>query len=141
MMKQGLAAFAVLCATGCTNTIYEAHFAQPSQLVKISEAATRAPFIKCHMPDGRVFVLERWSIEEGAGTITGRGLEYTANRERRGSPHAITLSLTDVALLETNRPYDVDVGTGSVVGLAIGTGASFAMTIVCLTNPQACFGR
>ena len=140
-MRRGIAALALLCATGCTRTIYEAHFAPPKELVKLSEAATRSPFVKCHMPDGRVYVLERWSVEEGAGTITGHGIEYTANRERVGTPREITLSMTDVALLETNRPYDVDVGTGSVVGLTIGTGASFAMTIVCLTNPRACFGR
>ncbi len=139
-MKRGIAALSLVLTTACTRTLYEAHFAAPTDIAKIAEAATRAPFIKCHMADGRVFVLERWSIEEGTNSIRGRGLEYGPNRVRVGGERNITLSLTDVALIETNRPYDVDVGTGSMIGMAIGTGASLALTVVCLANTKACFG-
>jgi uncharacterized membrane protein (Fun14 family) len=91
------------------------------------------------MPDGRVFVLEHWSIDEGAGVVAGFGLEYAANRSRIGSARQITLGLRDVALLETNRPYSVDVGTGSIVGLSIGSAASLALSLVCVANGRACF--
>ncbi len=139
-MQRGIAALAFISLTACSRTLYEAHFAPPSQIEKIAEPATRSPFIKCHMADGRVFVLEKWSIEEGTNTVRGHGIEYGANRARVGAPRDITLALGDIALIETNRPYDVDVGTASLVGMAVGTGASLAMTVVCLTNTKACFG-
>ena len=138
MARWGIA-LAALALTSCARTAYEAHFAKPDELVKITEAATRSPFLKCHMPDGRVFVLERWSIEEGTGLVEGWGLEYAANRARIGRPHEVTLALRDIALLETDRPYDVDVGTGPIVGMAIGSAASFALTLVCAVNARACF--
>ena len=133
-------ALAVLLSTvGCSRTIYEAHFATPSQIEKIAEAGSRSPFIKVHMPDGRVFVLERWSLEEGAGTIQGNGLEYSANRVVRGPARHVELKIDDVALLETNRPYDVDVGTGSIIAMIIGTTASVVFSIVCFAAGSVCF--
>ncbi len=128
----------VLATTSCTRTIYEAHFAPPGQLAKISEPASRAPFLKCHMPDGRLFVLQQWSIEEGTGLVDGVGIEYDAERNRKGEAHHQSLKLGDIALIETNRPYDVDVGTGSIVALTIGTGVSVIVSVACLAT-KACY--
>src|ERR1700690_3506555 len=132
--------FTFALATACSRTIYEAHFAEPAHLAKITEAASRSPFIKCHMADGRVIVLQKWSIEEGNGTVEGVGIEYTADRIAVTGVRPQSIKLADIALIETNRPYDVDVATGSLVALAIGTGASVALSIVCLTVNKACFG-
>ncbi len=140
---------AVACfalATSCSRTVYEAHFASPAQLSKITEAASRSPFIKCHMADGRVIVLEHWAIEEGTGIVDGFGIEYDADRHARSVAQHQQLALADVVLIETNRPYDVDIGTGSIVAMAIGTGVSLAVTAICLAPTggnsvnKACFG-
>ena len=139
MRLRGIVLAALLSTTGCTRTIYEAHFATPAQIEKIAEAGARSPFVKVHMPDGRVFVLERWSVEEGAGTIQGNGLEYSANRVVQGPARHVELKVEDVALLETNRPYQVDVGTGSVIAMIIGTTASVVFSIVCLAPGSVCF--
>ena len=130
-MRRFIVLAALLFMVGCSRTVYEAHFATPSQIGKITEAGTRSPFLKVHMPDGRVFVLERWSIEEGAGTVEGTGLEYDANRVVQGKAHPVFLNTSGVALFETSRPYDVDVGTGSVIAMIIGTTASVIFSIVC----------
>ena len=132
-MRGWALAAALLCAS-CSRTVYEAHFAPPAQLGKLTEAASRAPFIKCHMPDGRVFVLQDWSIEEGSGMVEGLALAYDADRNRVGNPQHVRLLLSDVALIETDRPYSIDVGTGPVVGMAIGTTISAAFTIGCLAS-------
>jgi hypothetical protein len=140
MRLRGIVLAMLLLGTlGCSRTVYEAHFATPSQIAKITEAGTRSPFIKVHMPDGRVFVLERWAIEEGAGTIEGTGLEYSANRVVQGRAHHVEMKLTDAALIETNRPYDVDVGTGSIIAMIIGTSASFVFSIVCFAAGSVCY--
>ena len=125
---------ALLLCTSCTRTVYEAHFAPPSQVGKLTEAASRAPFLKCHMSDGRVFVLQEWSIEEGAGTVEGFGIEYTADRDLVGDAHRHRLKLDEIALIETSRPYSIDVGTGSVISMIIGTTLSAGFTIGCLAS-------
>lgn len=129
----------LLTTVGCSRTVYEAHFATPAQIEKVTEAGTRSPFIKVHMPDGRVFVLERWAIEEGAGTIEGTGLEYSANRVVNGAARRVELKMSDVALVETNRPYDVDVGTASIIAMSIGTLASVVFSFVCFASGGMCF--
>ncbi len=138
-MVRGIVLAALLTTVGCSRTVYEAHFATPAQIGNITEAGARSPFIKVHMPDGRVFVLERWSIEEGAGMIEGNGLEYTANRVVRGPARHVALKTSDVALLETNRPYDVDVGTGSIIAMIIGTTSSFVLSVLCFAAGSVCF--
>lgn len=138
-MSRGIVLVALLSTVGCSRTVYEAHFATPAQVDKIAEAGARSPFIKAHMPDGRVFVLERWAIEEGAGTIEGVGLEYSADRVVKGPARRVELKMGDVALLETNRPYDVDVGTGSIIAMVIGTTASFVFSIVCFAAGSVCY--
>ena len=138
-MRRGIAALALVTLTGCSRTLYESHFAPPSQVEKISEAATRAPFVKCHTADGRVFVLEHWSIEEGTSTVRGHGIEYGPDRARIGGARDMTLAFSDIALIETSRPYDVDVGTASVIGMAIGTGASLSLSFICVALGKTCF--
>ena len=138
-MFRGIVLAALLSTVGCSRTVYEAHFATPTQIGKITEAGTRSPFVKVHMPDGRVFVLERWSIEEGAGTIEGHGLEYSANRVVKGPARRVELKVDEVALLETNRPYNVDIGTGSIIAMVIGTTSSFVFSVVCLASKGMCF--
>jgi hypothetical protein len=131
----------LLALTSCSRTVYEAHFAPPAQIAKLAGPASRAPFIKCHMPDGRVFVLQQWSIEEGTGLVDGFGLEYDADRNPKASARRQSLKFDDIALIETNRPYSVDVGIGPVIALAIGTAVSVAVSAVCLAQhlclPQA----
>ena len=139
MRLRGIVLAMLLGTVGCSRTVYEAHFATPARVDTILEAGERSPFIKAHMPDGRVFVLERWAIEEGAGTIDGVGLEYSADRVVNGPPRHVALKMTDVALLETNRPYDVDVGTGSIIAMIIGTTASFVFSIVCFAVGRVCY--
>jgi hypothetical protein len=123
-----------LASSACSRTVYEAHFAPPTQLVKLAGPASRAPFIKCHMPDGSVFVLQQWSIEEGTGLVDGFGIEYDADRNPKAQPRRQSLKFDDIALIETNRPYTVDVGLGPVIALGIGTAVSVAVSAVCLTQ-------
>jgi hypothetical protein len=48
------------------------------------------------------------------------------------------ITLSEVALFETNHPESVPRGEYAV--LAVVTAASLAVTAVCLSNPKACFG-
>ena len=119
---------------GCA-TVYRARFTPPAEAARVD---ADAPFLKCHMRDGWVYVLSaEWRIDTAAGRIDGHGLRYDMNRALvdRGDYH---LAIADVALFETNRPEQV-TNAGLVV-LGVATAASLALAAYCLTNPKACFG-
>jgi hypothetical protein len=95
----------------------------------------RSPFLKAHLLDGRVYVLSQWKVDEQSRTISGQGEMLGLNREVLATG-ALTVRLDEVALFETN----VVKQSPSVTALAVVTGASAAMTVVCATNPKTCFG-
>ncbi|HSQ63382.1 MAG TPA: hypothetical protein VLM85_09220 [Polyangiaceae bacterium] len=136
------AALAVSCVT-CGPTLYEPHFVPPKHLGRLEGELKDVPFLKCHMTDGRIFVLEDWKVDEAAGEVRGHGIEYDADRIKLGYTGNKTVPIHDVALFETNRPYE-GPGSGSVIAasivLAVATGASLALTAYCLSNTKACFG-
>ena len=105
---------------------------EPAQVATIDH---KSPFLKAHMRDGGVYILSPWSVDPTARTVSGQGERLDANRRSVGTG-AHLIALDSVALFETN----VVSTHGSVAALSIVTGASLALTALCLTNPKACFG-
>jgi hypothetical protein len=133
--RRGTAGIAALTATllACT-TIYRAKFTNPESAASLD---VQAPFLKCHMNDGSVYVLQRWTLDAPNRIVHGSGLLYGPQREvvQRG---AFNVAADDVALFETNYP-ETFVHEGYMV-LAVLTSASLVVTALCATNPKACFG-
>jgi hypothetical protein len=105
---------------------------EPAQVATIDR---KSPFIKAHMRDGAVYVLSPWSFDATARSVSGQGERLDANRTPVATG-AHVIPLDSVALFETN----VVSTHGSVAALAVVTGASLALTAMCLTTPKACFG-
>lgn len=111
---------------------------QQRLLVTPAEAKTldgRSPFLKAHLLNGRVYVLSPWKFDASTQTVSGPGELLGLNREVIAKA-TFTLPLDSVALFETN----VLKTSGSVSALAVVTGASATMTLICIANPKACFG-
>jgi hypothetical protein len=103
--------------------------------VKAELKATRDPFLKCHLWDGSVIVLQDYRLEGEA--VVGDGIRYDSTRAPVERRH-FTVPLTEVALFETNRPETVS--SARVPIMATVTVASAALTALCITAPKACFG-
>jgi hypothetical protein len=96
----------------------------------------RAPYLKVHLKDGRLYVLSDWRVDEQSRTVTGTG-EVLGPDRRVVYPtgeHSVTLDL--VALFETN----VVPRSDAMASLAVMTGISAAVTAGCIVMPKACFG-
>lgn len=120
--------------SSCTTRLWQAQFLSPKEEVVID---TEAPFLKCHTPKGEVYVLTDWEVHEQKRTVSGQGILYDTARQAK-SRGAFTLSFDEVALFETNRPELFQDSGAMVMGVL--TGASVALSVLCLTNPKACFG-
>jgi hypothetical protein len=132
IVATGLLALLVACHT----TAYQAKFTQPSEA--FAQLDETAPFLKCHLKDGRVFVFGKgWRVDSGAGEVRGEGIAYDLQRNA-GTRTSLHVALPDVVLFETNRPEAIPRDAFTV--LAVVTGVSLVVTAVCLSNPKACFG-
>jgi hypothetical protein len=123
-----------VAVSGCTRTEYRAEFKPPSRYQELNRSDQ---FLKCHMKDGGVYVLEHWDIPPNATFITGTGVLYDASRVQL-STGRLRVPLSDVELLETNDPKSVT--RSGVAVMAVVTGGSLAVTALCVANPKACFG-
>ncbi len=94
----------------------------------------KSPFLKAHMRNGDLFVLQKWS--GGAnGVVTGNGSHYNATRTLLASGD-FSLAIDSVAVFETN----VAVMSGAGAALTAFAVVTVAIAIACALNPKACFG-
>jgi hypothetical protein len=109
----------------------------PQSIPKLTKELkeSRDPFLKCHLWDGSVIVLENYRIE--GEEVRGNGIRYDSTRApvERAS---FRLAIKDVALFETNRPESV--ASARVPIMATVGFTSAALTALCITVPKACFG-
>ncbi len=134
MRSLAVVAAVALAASGCAPRHWRARFVAPADYAQVEAGA---PFLKAHLKDGGVVVLQDWRVDGAARVLTGTGIRYDVNRAEQGRD-AFSLPLDDVALVETNQPETV-LRSGLIV-MAVVAGASLVVTAACLTNPKACFG-
>jgi hypothetical protein len=95
----------------------------------------RSKFLKAHMLNGRIYILENWEVQSKIGLVAGNGILLGVNRDTL-QIGTFELPIDSVAIFETNRTNV----SGSVIAMSVITGASLAMTTFCIINPKACFG-
>jgi hypothetical protein len=91
--------------------------------------------LKAHLRDGGVYVLDNWHVDSGGAVVTGSGRQLDANRVivRSGT---LSVPVGSVALFELDRPAT----SGGVTALAMISGVTATIAVVCALNPKACFG-
>jgi hypothetical protein len=126
------AVLAVVLALGCGPTnidrdLYASH--------EVERLDTDSPFLKAHMRNGWVYVLENWRVEAETRRLRGEGELLDVNRKRLRTGE-FAVDVDSVALFETN----IVRQSGATAAMAVITGISVAMTAACIANPKACFG-
>lgn len=123
----------------CVNLLSScAVYTQKRELVEPTDSSSLnkdSEYLKAHVYNGGVYILNAWEVNSEEKTIIGAGVLLNQNREviGRGS---FEVPLDSVAIFETN----VNKLSGSVIAMSVITGASVALTIYCIANPKACFG-
>jgi len=115
------------------------------ELVAVENAMQLSPkseYLKVHMNDGTLYVLNSWNINGESRMIEGRGTYYNIRRnpvtQTSMAESDFLIYFDDIALLETN-----NVKKSSVAAIAAMSVVSIPHTflsIICLTDPKACFG-
>jgi hypothetical protein len=123
-----LLALAVM--TGCT-----VHHLERKTSPTLATVDQKAPFLKAHMKDGDVYVLDRWTAHDRDGYLEGDGNWLGADRHVAGKGH-FRIAFAEVAIYETNTIIE----SKQIASVAILTGLSLVGSALCIANPKACFG-
>lgn len=109
-------------------------------------ANSKNKFLKVHLKDGSLYVLNDWHTNNIDSTISGTGDFYDYKRNRisfkskdnytTGEP-VFQICYSDISLIETNllKNHLGNLAAITVVGVPLAI-----MSGYCLTNPKACFG-
>ncbi|WP_373520605.1 hypothetical protein [Aquiflexum sp.] len=102
-------------------------------------------FMKVHMMDGSVFILNFWFLDDGKNNLSGYGELLNIQRRvverrirtdnRNGIVDPFTFPLDDIALVETNDP-----GNSLGGGLGFTTALIGGVAVLCILSPKTCFG-
>ncbi len=103
--------------------------------IKAVQSSKEIPFIKLHMKNGDVYIFENWKIDQKENVVLGNGDHLDMNRQPIDQGE-FKLSINDVVLAETN----VIKSSAAVTALTFATVITGIFTVVCITNPKACFG-
>jgi hypothetical protein len=126
--------FPGLLTSGCAHKVVR-NIIPSENVSKLRAEANESSFLKVHMKNGQVYILQPWIADESTRTISGKGQVVDANRSQVTTGE-FQIPLDSVAMFETNdrRP------SSSVAVLSVITGLSAAVTVMCIANPKACFG-
>ena len=132
----------LIIISGCRPTKIIRNIEKPENYVK----GYKDDFLKIHMKDGSLYVLDSWKIKNLSRLISGTGKYYNYKRDIISSSQKkdhstgnklYNISWDDITLLETNqlKYHSGNLTTITIVGVPMAL-----LTIYCLTNPKACFG-
>lgn len=97
--------------------------------------STKSPTLKAHMKNGSVYIFSSWKVNDSTRTVIGNGDLYDFNRKNVGQDF-YTLFVDSVILFETN----VREPSSVITPMTLMTGISVVGSVICITNPKACFG-
>jgi hypothetical protein len=131
-VRSGLVLMLALAVLACAPKVVRRSLHDPADLAALDQ---NSPYLKAHLPDGGLYILSDWRVDESARRLAGAGVFLDARRDTldRG---LFDLAVDEVAIFESN----VLQISPALAPLTVVTGLSLALTIYCLNNPKACFG-
>ena len=125
----------LILSMGCALKVQEKALHRADDLATEEGLDGRSPWLKAHLPDGDLYLLSNWRVDESRRVIVGEGTWMDPRRDVIATGPFV-VPLDSVAIFESN----VIQTSPAVAGLTVLTVASLAMTVYCITNPKACFG-
>jgi hypothetical protein len=125
----------VVAGMGCSLKVQRKALHQTGDLETLQGLDGNSPWLKAHLPDGGLYLLSQWEIDESQREISGVGSRWNARRDLVAEG-PLAVSLDSVAIFESNILHT----SSAVAGLTVLSVVSAGMTVFCITNPKACFG-
>ncbi len=130
-LSAALLLISLLMVAGCGGNRLNRQVYLPSRAYAVDDPSK---FLKVHISNGDVFVLNNWKIDD-IGEVSGNGklFDYNRNLKREGN---FQIPINAVSLFETNLVKPPP----QIAPMAVVTAVSLGLTAFCIANPKACFG-
>lgn len=123
----------------CKNYYFRNNYNDANSVLHETKNLETKPFLKAHLKNGDICILEdTWQIDTLLNNVTGQGFMYDFNRLQKNQG-TLTINIDSVAIFETNTKL-LKPESSRITALSIMTGVDVIVSIICLTNPKACFG-
>jgi hypothetical protein len=123
----------------CKPYYFRDHYQTTNDLLLNTENTPSKPYLKAHLQDGKVYILtDSWAVDTARNQVNGNGSLYDVNRKLITSGQ-VSVPIDSVSIFETNKKLD-EVEKNTIAGLSVLAGLDVLLSVVCLTNPKACFG-
>jgi len=112
----------------------------PSLNQKVHMDSLKTAYLKVHVKDGSVYLLDCWELAKSNEFLSGTGKKFNYNRSliREGD---FEIPVTDIVIMETNNIQSIkSLDMDKYASLAVFTILNALGGIMCLSNPKACFG-
>lgn len=114
-------------------------YADHNQLIHDMESKKEKPFLKVHLKNGGVFIMENdWIFDSTGMVVIGNGKMYDFTRNEVQSKK-MEIHADTVALYETNKKIESNKNQ-RIASMAILTALDVVLGLVCIAQPKACFG-
>lgn len=127
-----------ICLCDCSARIVNTRNIYETPQLSSDSVRLENNYIKVHLTNGFLAVLNSWEIDDTEQLITGNGFYYNTNRETTSvNSTSMIFNYEDIVLVETNE-YK---GFNLISPLLMTVSTVFsAVTIPCIGNPKTCFG-
>ena len=128
----------VICLCDCSARIVNTRNVYETPQLSSDSVRLENNYIKVHLTNGFLAVLNSWEIDDKEQLITGSGFYYNTNREETSvNSMSMIFNYEDIVLVETNEYKGFNLI--SPLLMTVSTVFSSA-AIPCIGNPEACFG-
>lgn len=132
----------VIVITGiqsCATYYFRSNYKDANSLIHETKNLRTKPYLKAHLKNGDVYILrDSWKVDTILNVVSGNGTKYDFNRSKVFEG-AVSIPIDSVLIFETNKKIQ-NPEESRIIALSILTGIDIAVSLICLSNPKACFG-
>ena len=121
----------------CSPEIKSTRTSFNTSIIVESPSPSSSAYLKVHMKNGKLAVINSWLIDNDKKAIVGDGKIYNAHRQVIYDGKGYRFNFDDIIMLETNEYDGYNVISPLLMTLTIFTSV---VSIPCLANPKSCFG-
>lgn len=127
-----------LLVSSCSSSIHHLRSVYDPRDPVVANLAIDNRYIKVHLRNGYLAVLQSCQFNNEAKLISGRGFYYNNRRKKLSkSANDIKINYDDCVLVETNQYEGQNFISPAL--MTVSTAISFR-TVPCIFNPKSCFG-
>lgn len=129
----------IIAMPACSKYYFRSTYNNANKLLFYNNNWTVKPFLKAHLKNGDICILkDTWKVDTTLNVVTGSGAKYDFNR-KKVSEGLISVPIDSVVIFETNKKIEKPE-SARIMMLGVLAGLDVIVSIICITNPKACFG-